>query len=88
MSWINIMIWRMVEILQHFLNCWGPWGKAFEFETESKSKRWEKDLGSSFQRNAGFHDIKQRNLKVTIGIPFIFSSYRGSPDLSSSPHHI
>ena len=88
MSLINIIFLRMIEILQNFLNEWGQWEKRFEFETEIRSKKWRKLVDSSFRREVGFHNIKQSDLKVIIGIPFIYSSYRGSPNLSFSPHPI
>jgi hypothetical protein len=73
MSLINIIILRMIEILQDFLNEWGQREKGFKFETEIESKKWRKLVGSSFQRKVGFHNIKQSDLEATIGIPFIYS---------------
>ena len=87
MSSITMIVWKMIEILQKFLNMWSRWKKGFEFETCKRVKEWRRTFDSFFQKNVGFHNIKQANLKSPSKFPSFFLPYRVPLNLSSSLHH-
>jgi hypothetical protein len=73
MSSINMIILKMIEILQKLLNMWVQWKEGLESEPDPRVKKWGKAFDSSFQRKVGFHNIKQANWKSISGFPSFFS---------------
>jgi hypothetical protein len=62
----------MIEILQMFLNMRSRWEKGFGFETFTRAKEWRRIIDSLFEKNVGFHNIKQANWKSPSGFPSFF----------------
>jgi len=72
MSSIMMIRWKIIEILQVFLNMRSRWGKGFGFETFTRVEEWRRIIDSLLEKSIGFHNINKANWMSPSGFPSLF----------------